>query len=74
MPPAVGIAETNSAIQNAMIKIKIEISGQPIEIAIGPPLFHAWPNVVKQPESTEIIENEIAKLEKPDQRRLNSCL
>ncbi len=57
-----------------MIKIKIEISGQPIEIAIGPPLFHAWPNVVKQPESTEIIENEIAKLEKPDQRRLNSCL
>ncbi len=74
MPPAVGIAETNSAIQNAMIKIKIDISGQPIEIAIGPPLFHAWPNVVKQPDSTEIIENEIAKLEKPDHRRVNSCL
>ena len=48
--------------------------GQPIEIAIGPPLFHACPNVVKQPESTEMIENEIAKLEKPDHRRLNSCL
>ena len=54
--------------------MKTEMSGQPIEIAIGPPLFHAWPNVVKHPDSTEMIENEIAKLEKPDQRRLNSCL
>ena len=57
-----------------MMMMKTEMSGQPIEIAIGPPLFHAWPNVVKHPDSTEMIENEIAKLEKPDQRRLNSCL
>ena len=51
-----------------------EISGQPIEIAIGPPLFHAWAKVVKQPARIEMIENEIAKFEKPDQLRFNSCL
>ena len=42
--------------------------GQPHEIAIGPPLFHAWPYVVKQPARTEMIVNEIAKLEKELQR------
>ena len=30
-------------MQNATSRIMHEISGQPIEIAIGPPLFHAWP-------------------------------
>jgi hypothetical protein len=30
-------------MQKPMIRIGIEISGQPQEIAIGPPLFHAWP-------------------------------
>ena len=30
-------------MQNATSRIMQEISGQPIEIAIGPPLFHAWP-------------------------------
>ena len=48
--------------------------GQPQEMAIGPPLFHAWPNVVKQPARIEMIENEIAKLEKPDHERFSSCL
>ena len=48
--------------------------GQPQEIATGPPLFHAWPNVVKQPARIEMMENEIAKLEKPDQLRCSSCL
>ena len=48
-----------------MIRIGIEISGQPHEIAIGPPLFHACPYVVKQPARTEMIVNEIAKFEKP---------
>ena len=41
------------------------ISGQPIEIAIGPPLFQACPYVVKQPARIEMIVNEIAKLENP---------
>ena len=30
-------------MQKAMIRMKIEMIGQPHEIAIGPPLFHAWP-------------------------------
>ena len=50
-----------------------EISGQPIEMAIGPPLFHAWPYVVKQPARIEMIVNEIAKLEKPLHARFRSC-
>ena len=50
------------------------ISGQPIVIANGPPKFHACAKVVKQPARIEIIENEIAKLEKPDHERVSSCL
>ena len=30
-------------MQNPMIRMGIEISAHPQEIAIGPPLFHAWP-------------------------------
>ncbi len=54
--------------------MKSEINGQPNEIATGPPLFHACANVVKQPAKIEIIENEIAKLEKPLHVRESSCL
>ena len=50
-----------------MIRMKAEMIGQPHEMAIGPPLFHAWPKVVKHPARIEMIENEIAKLEKLDQ-------
>ena len=51
-----------------------EMIGQPIDIATGPPLFHAWAKVVKQPAKMEIIEKDIAKFEKPDQVRFSSCL
>lgn len=54
--------------------MKSEISGQPIEIATGPPLFHAWANVVKQPARIEMIENEIAKFENELHVRFSSCL
>ncbi len=74
MPPAVGYADSSSDRQNPMIRMNAEISGQPQEIAIGPPLFQAWPNVVKQPARIEMIENEMAKFEKPDQERFRSCL
>ena len=57
-----------------MIRIGIEISGQPTVIAIGPPLFQAWPYVVNVPARMEMIENEIAKLENPLQPRCSSCL
>ena len=74
MPPEVGYAETSSLMVKPMIRMNAEMIGQPHEMAIGPPLFHAWPKVVKQPARIEMIENEIAKLEKLDQERLSSCL
>ena len=30
-------------MQKAMIRMSAQMIGQPHEIAIGPPLFHAWP-------------------------------
>ena len=50
--------------------MKTETIGQPHAIAAGPPLFQPRPNEVKQPARIEMIENEIAKLEKPDQERV----
>ena len=41
---------------------------------IGPPLLKPAPKLVKQPARIEMIENEMAKLENPDQERLRSCL
>ena len=43
MPPAVGYFETSSDMQKPMIRIGIEISGQPHGDRDGPPLFQAWP-------------------------------
>ena len=43
MPPAVGNAEASSDIENATHRISRLITGQPIEIATGPPLLNAWP-------------------------------
>ena len=45
------------------------MNGQPQLIAIGPPLLQAWPSVVKQPARIEMIENEMAKFENPEQDR-----
>jgi len=61
-------------MQKPMIKMNREMTGQPMEIATGPPLFQAWAKVVKHPAKIEIIEKEIAKFEKPDQDLLSSCL
>ena len=57
-----------------MMRMKVEMSGQPMAIAVGPPLFQPTAKVVKQPARIEMIEKEMAKLEKPDQVRLSSCL
>ncbi len=74
MPPAVGYAETSSDMQNPMIRMNTEMIGQPQEMAIGPPFIQAWPKVVKQPARMEMMENEMAKLEKPLHLRCSSCL
>src|SRR3954468_22187859 len=74
MPPDVGKADTSSDMHRPMTRMKAEMIGQPMEIAIGPPLFQACPKVVKQPARIEMIENEMAKFEKLDQERCSSCL
>ena len=74
MPPDVGKADTSSDMHSPMTRMNAAMIGQPMEMAIGPPLFHAWPKVVKQPARIEMIENEMAKFEKPDQVRCSSCL
>src|SRR3954463_2072277 len=48
--------------------------GQPHAIPAGPPAFHAKLKFVSGPARTEMIVNEIAKLVKPLQARLSSCL
>ena len=42
-PPAVGNAEVSSDMLTATVRMIAAITGQPIEIAIGPPKFHACP-------------------------------
>src|SRR6201992_3773930 len=74
MPPDVGNAETSSDMQKPMTRMKSATSGQPQGTAAGPPLFQPTPKVVKQPARMEMIENEMAKFEKPDHDRLSSCL
>ena len=74
MPPAVGYLETSSDIEKATSRMRPQMIGQPHEMAIGPPLFHATKYVVKHPARTEMIVNEIAKLEKPLHARSRLCL
>src|SRR4051794_39837815 len=74
MPPDVGNADTSSDMHSPMTRMNNDRIGQPHAIAAGPPLFQPAKNVVKQPARIEMIENEMAKLEKPDQLRLSSCL
>src|SRR3954468_21979686 len=74
IPPEVGYAETSSDIVNPMIRMKTPRIGHDHEIEIGPPLLKPAPKFVKQPARMEMIENEIAKFENPDQDRFRSCL
>ena len=74
MPPDVGNAETSSDRQRPMQSTRAASTGQPQAMAAGPPPFHPLEKVVKQPARIEMIEKLMAKLEKPDQLRLSSCL
>src|SRR5947209_4844966 len=73
-PPAVGIAEVSSAIENATSSAPPHRIGHPIAIAGGPPAFHANEKFVKHPARTEMIVNEIAKFVKLLHARDSSCL
>ena len=68
MPPEVGYAETSSDIVKPMIRMNTPRIGHDHEIEIGPPLLKPAPKLVKHPARIEMIENEMAKLENPDQR------
>ena len=57
-----------------MMRMKSREIGQVHEMEIGPPLFQPAPKFVKQPARIEMIENEMAKLEKPDQLRMQLLL
>jgi hypothetical protein len=72
MPPEVGYADTNSDMQSPMMRMNTETIGHPHAMAAGPPLFQPRPNEVKQPARIEMMENEMAKLLKPDQDRFSS--
>ena len=74
MPPDVGNADTSSDMHSPMTRMKADTIGHPQAIAAGPPLFHPAKKVVKHPARIEMIENEIAKFENPDQDLLSSCL
>ena len=74
MPPDVGYADTSSDIVKPMSRMKAPRIGQDHEIEIGPPLLKPAPKLVKQPARIEMIENEMAKLEKPDHERCRSWL
>jgi hypothetical protein len=52
--------------------VKRLTSGQPTEFTIGPASFSPWPKRRMAPVRTEMIENEMAKLEKPPISR-KSC-
>jgi len=73
MPPEVGNADTSFGHAEPITRMKIETIGQPQKIASGR-RCSSDRKVVKQPARMEMMENEIAKLEKPDQVRLSSCL
>src|SRR3954447_23971608 len=74
MPPEVGKADTSSDIVKPMMRMNTLRIGHDHEIEIGPPLFQPAPKFVKHPARIEMIENEIAKFEKPDQLRFSSCV
>src|SRR3954451_18366459 len=73
-PPAVGKADVSSAMDTPTSSTRPQRTGQPIEIAIGPPAFQPTWVAVKHPARTEMIVNEIAKFVNPPQARWSSCL
>src|SRR3954469_9724732 len=71
--PEVGIEEASSAMLRATVNVNTLTSGHPNAISAGPPMISPWEYSVTAPVSTEMIENEIAKFEKPPIVRNSSC-
>src|SRR5262249_34916472 len=64
--------DTSSLMVKPMIRMNRPRIGHDHEIEIGPPLLKPAPKLVKQPARIEMMEKEIAKLEKPDHERFRS--
>src|SRR6476659_1862632 len=71
--PEVGIADASSAMLSATASVKTLTSGHPKVISAGPPITSPCEYRVTAPVRIEMIENEIAKLEKPPMVRNSSC-
>ena len=56
----------------ATVSVNIVASGQPSVISSGPPISSPYPYRVTAPVRIEMMENEIAKLEKPPMLRKSS--
>src|SRR5437016_5251644 len=71
--PAVGSVDASSAMLIATVSVNRVTSGQPNAISAGPPIVSPCPYRVTAPVRIEMIENEIAKFEKPPIVRKSSC-
>src|SRR5262245_54580883 len=71
--PEVGSAVASSAMLQTTASVKSVTRGQPKAISAGPPIFSPCPYSVTAPVRIEMIENEMAKLEKPPIVRKSSC-
>ena len=72
IPPEVGMAEQSSAMLRATSSVPAVASGQPRLISSGPPSCKPSPNKVTAPVRIEMMENEMAKFEKPPTVRKSS--
>src|SRR5216110_2881337 len=70
--PAVGYTEQTSAIARATRVTMPPTNSQPSVMDSGPPAAMAMPYEVMAPARIEMMENETAKLEKPDSLRRSS--
>lgn len=73
-PPALGIAETISAIANPTNTVKKLTTTHPTDITPGPPVVRPYWKRVVMPVMTDIMLKETPKLCTSDQPRLSSCL
>src|SRR5436305_8125497 len=71
--PAVGYTEQTSAMASATSVTMPPTNSQPTVMDSGPPVTIAMQYEVIAPARIEMIENETAKLEKPDSLRRSSC-
>ena len=66
------MADASSPMLSATVSVKTATRGQPNAISAGPPIVSPCPYSVTAPVKIEIIENDMAKFEKPPIERNSS--